>query len=264
MTRWLSILGLLAAGTAVWAADDNKSAVNKNAPKIQVISLSIHKAPPPKPNSFMASFDGVHMDVMVSVPKRFITGVDVKASKLDRFTDDKDNALYKKGGGLFGGGPEWLSNMGMRFDADGETFTIHIQGNKLPGKGAGKIIFKGSVNVKCGAEEKATDAKELTMKPKEEVDIGPFKLRRNQFGGIEILSSNENIKKIDILDDKGKPIMTSPPTHVRSPLPNEKLPYVYSLFLFGKRDKVSVKVHYFAKVETISVPLDLRVGLSLE
>jgi hypothetical protein len=264
MTRWLSALGLLAVGAALLAADDNKSVKGKISPKLQVLSLTIHKAPPSKPGVLMMFNNGVQMELMVSLPKRFITGVDVKASKLDRFSDDKNNALFKKSGGLLGGGLNWLSEFLIRYDPDGESVTVQFQGANPPGKGAGKILLKGSLNVKCGAEEKVTDAKELNLKSKEEADVGPFKVRVNQFGGIEVLSSDENVKKIEFLDDKGKPIMFGTQNRTRNPAPKEKLTHIYSYFLFVKPDKCTVKVHYFNKVETVTVPLDLRVGLSLE
>lgn len=258
MKRWLSVLCLLIFGASLLGADEK-------AVKTQVISLSIYKSPPPKPGTFMANANGVHMELMLSLPKQFITGVDAKASKLDRFSDDKDNVLFKKTGGLFGSGANWLAEYGMRFDAEGGA-VVHIQGNNPPGKGAEKIILKGSVTIKCGSEEKATDTKEMTHKPKEEADVGPFKVRVSQFGNtIEVLSSEENVKKIELFDDKGKPIFTGPPSHGRNLQAKDKMPFLYSVFLPGKRDaKFSVKIHYFPKVETVDVPLDLRIGLSLE
>lgn len=265
MKSRLSVLGLLLVSTTLLAAEDNKSADDKKAAKIQVISLAIYKTPPPKPGVFMPFTNGVQMGVMVSLPNQFITGVDVKASKLDRFTDDKDNVLFKKGGGFFGGGSNWLNEYGMRFDLDGESVTIQVQGANPPGKGADKILLKGSLNVKLGSDEKVTDAKEMAVKPKEEADVGPFKVRAGQFGTIEIASSNENVKKIDFFDEKGKPITVGPPGRIRNPnLAKDKLPFVYSYFLIGKREKFSFKIHYFTKVETVNVPLDLRVGLGLE
>jgi hypothetical protein len=265
MIRWLSGLCLLVVCAALLAGEDKKSADDKTSAKIQVTSLSIHKAPPPKPGTFTMSPNGVHMDVRLSLPNRFITGVDVKASKLDRFTDDKDNALFKKSGGLFSGGANWLNEYLVRYDPDGEAVTVQVQGTKPPGNGANKIILKGSLNAKCGSGEKVTDAKEMAFKPKEETEIGPFKVRVSQFGNtVEVLSKEENVKQIEIFDDKRKPILTGAPSHGRNPLDKEKSPYLYSVFLIGKRDKFTVKIHYFTRVESVNVPLDLRVGLSLE
>lgn len=263
MMRWLASLCLLAAATVLSAAGE-KSANDKKSAKIQVTSLSIFKAPPPKPGMFVLRANGLMMDIMISLPGRFITGLDAKSCKLDRFADDKDNVLFKKGGGLFGGGTNWLNEYAIRFDPDGESVVLQVQGSSTPAKNAEKILLKASLNVKYGSEDKTTDAKELTLKAKAEADIGPFKVRVGQFGNIEVWSSDENIKKVEFLDDKGKPIMTGLPGRNRHPSKTEKLSYGYSYFLLGKRDKLSIKIHYFTKVETIKVPLDLRVGLGLE
>jgi hypothetical protein len=263
MMRWLWALCVLAAATALLAADE-KSAKDKNTVKVLVTSLNIYKAPPPKPGTFMMRSNGLNMEILISLPGRRITGIDAKNSKLERFTDDKDKALFKKSGRLFGGGPNWINEYGVRLDPDGESVAVQIQGTDAPGKDAGKILLKGSLSVKCGSDAKTTDAKEMALKPKAETDVGPFKARVGQFGNIEIWSNDENIQKVEFLDDKGKPILTGQPGRQRNPSKQEKLAYGYSYFLFGKHDKCSLKIHYFTRIETVKVPLDLRVGLGLE
>ena len=259
MKRWFSALCFLMAGTALLTAAD------KPPVKIQVVSLAIYNGPPPKPGTFTLTPNGIHMELMVSLPDKPITGVDVKNSKLDSFRDDKDNVLFKKSGRLFGAGATWLQDFGMRYGPDGESVTLHIYGTDMPGKGANKLLLKGSLSIKCGADAKATDAKEMAMKPKEQADVGPFKVRVNQFRNqVQVETEDENIKKIEFLDDKGKeiPIRLSNRTRMESGKGKEH--YVYHYFLDIKSEKVSVKIHYFAKVKTVQVPLDLRVGLDLE
>ncbi len=259
MKLWFSALGLLMAGTVLCAAEDKTSA------KFQVTSLSIYKAPPPKPGTFMMVPNGVHMELMVSLPDKPITGVDVKNSKLDSFRDDKNNVLFKKSGGLFGGGATWLLELPMRYGPDGESVTMHIRGSNPPGKGANKILLKGSVNIKYGMDAKTTEAQEIAMKPKEQADVGPFKVRVSQFGNqVEVEAEDENIKRIEFLDDKGKEIPISPSHRTRMESGKGKGHYVYYYFLGSNSKKFSVKIHYFTKVETVQVPLDLRVGLDLE
>ncbi|HZV05647.1 MAG TPA: hypothetical protein VE999_11240 [Gemmataceae bacterium] len=265
MTRWLSVLGLLAAGAALLAGDDKKSNDDQKAAKIRVVSLSIYNAPPPKPGTFMAVPNGLNMDVMVSLPGRFIIGVDAKGSQLERFTDDKDHVLFKKGGGLFGTETHWILEHFMRFNPDGEAVTVTIRGTDPPGKGAEKILLKGSLNVLCGADEKVADAKEVAMKPKQEAEVGPFKVRVGPFGNaVEVLSDKENLKNVEFLDTNGKAIVTGLPTRSHTQSGRGKTSHHYNYFLAGKHEKFTVKIHYCTKVETVKVPLDLRVGLSLE
>ncbi len=258
MMRCFSIFCLLMAGTAL-PADDQKSA------KLQVISLAIYKAPPPKPGAFMMMPNGIHMELMLSLPGKPITGVDVKNSKLDSFRDDKDNVLFKKSGGLFGVGANWLQELGMRYGSEGESVTMQIRGTSPPGKGASRILLEGTLNIKCGQDPKATDAKEMAMKPKEQAEIGPFKVRVSQFGNqVEVEAEDENIQKIEFLDDKGKEIPTSPSHRAVMDSGKGKGHFVYYYFLGSKSDKFSTKIHYFTKVETVQIPLDLRIGLDLE
>lgn len=261
--RWLSTLCLFAVCVAVPAADEKKASDDKKSAKVKVTSLSISKAPPAKRGTFGRP-NGVRMETMVSLPGRFIVGLDPKTAKLDSFTDDKSNVLFKKGGGLFGGA-NWLTEFGMLFDPDGESVAFEIIGTNPPGKGAEKILLKGSLNVKVGSEEKATDKKEMALKPKEEAEVGPFKVQVNQFvNRVEVLTDEENIKKVEFFDDKDKPIQSGRPGRARVPADKGKMVHQYSYFLIGNPKKFTIKVHYFTKVESVTVPLDLRVGLDLE
>lgn len=265
MMRWFSGLCLLTTSTTLLAADDKQSVPGKKSAKIQVIALAIYKAPPPKPGTFLPSANGVNMEVMVSLPDQFITGIDVKGSPLDSFRDDADNVLFKKSGGLFGVGSSWLQDYGMRYGPDGESVTVQIRGTDPPGKGAHKILLKGSLNVKCGLDAKTTETKAIAMKSKEEAAVGPFKVQVNgSGGGVQVSSTEENIKKVEFFDDKNKPIATGPPSRFWMMSKKSETSYVYGFYLLGKREKFSIKVHYFNKVEKVKVPLDLRVGLDLE
>ncbi len=265
MMRWLSALSLFAAGTVVLAASDDKKADGeKKSAEIRIVSLSIYKAPPAMPGTFMMRPNGVNLEVMVSLPGRHIVGFDAKAAKLDRFTDDKENILFKQVGGIFGG-PSWLNEYGVRYDPDGASVTYQVNGNNPPGKGAEKLLLKGSVVLKCGTEPKSEEVKELEMKPKQEAAAGSFKVRVGQFGNqIEVLSPEENLQKVEFLDAKGKAIATGVPSRVRMPPNKDKLNYAYYYFLIGKHEKFSAKIHHFTKVESVTVPLDLKVGMGLE
>lgn len=263
MTRWLSALGVLAAGVALLAAEDKESTGAKRPADVSVISLTIRKAPPPKPGTYRQCPNGIDMEVRISLPEQCITGVDVESAKLDRFTDDKGHVLFHKDSGL---GAAWLPDYGMQFGPNGELVTVPVRGTNPPAKGAAKIILKGSLNVKCGSDAKATPVKVMALKPKQEVPLGPFTVRvRDSSGEIQVLSDEENIKNVEFFDAKGKPIVvTGPPGRKRISSGKGKWRYVYSYYLSGKKEKFSIKIHYFPKIKIVKVPLDLRVGLSLD
>jgi hypothetical protein len=266
--RLLSALCLFAASTALLAADDKKPADDKTSAKVQAIGLSIRKAPPAKPGAMMFVPQGVTMDLSIAKPGKFIVGIDAKASKLESFTDDKNNNL-KQAAGIFGGQSNWINEFATQYGPEDGQCTIQIMAGKAPGKGAGKILVKASLVVKCGMDEKTADKKEIALKANEEVSAGDFKMKVNFVGGfganLSVLSAEPRVKSVEFFDAAGKAIKpTSSGRRVNPFGPGGKPQASVDYFLNGKMDKVSFKVTYFDKVESVTVPLDLKVGLDLE
>ncbi len=151
---------------------------------------------------------------------------------------------------------------------DGENCTAQIIATDAAGKGTTKILVKGSLGVECGIDPKTTEAKELTLKAKEELSLGDFTMKVTQanptFAQINAAADKLRPKQVEFLDDKGKVIMTGPPNrYAFTPFGGKKQSGLND-FLHGKQEKVTVKLTYFEKVETATVPLDLSVGLGLE
>ena len=265
MTRWLSALCVLAAGTALLAADDKKEADDKGSAKFQVTRLEIRKSPPPKPGTFMFVNNGISMDVLVKPSMKNLTGIDFKASKLESFTDDKKNNLYKKAIGFFAGSNDWINEFSTQYAPEGDAVTIQMKASIPPGKGAEKVLVKASLVLRFGKDEKATEKKDIALKAKEEATVGPFQVKIGQFGGnqFNVISAEENLKNIELFDDKGKEIKLGPPGRMRM-MKGEKTEYTYSYYFFQKTSKVSIKINYYDKVESVKVPVDLKVGLALE
>ncbi|HWG42150.1 MAG TPA: hypothetical protein VN688_05140 [Gemmataceae bacterium] len=267
MKRWLSTLCLLAvAGFAV--AADEKAAEDKGSAKVRAVGLALHKPLPEKPGTIMYNPSGMTLDINVSLPGKFIVGVNAKDSKLESFTDDKKNDLFK-GKARFGPPANWISPFMTRIDPAGEHCTIQVGGAATPGKGAEKILLKGSLMVQCGTGEKTTEKKEIALKTNEEVAVGDFKMKVNSaasFGSsLAVLSAEPKVKSVEFFDAAGKAIKAMPQGRSTNPFgPGGKPQAVFSYFLNGKMDKVSFKVTYFDKLESATVPLDLRLGLDLE
>jgi len=267
--RWLSTLCLFAFGAALLAADEAKPADEKSSAKVQAIGLIVRKSPPPKPGAFGFAPNGVTMDLTVSKPGKFIVGIDAKASKLDSFTDDKKNNLFKKQPGVFGGADRWINEYMTQFGPEGESCTVQIMAANAPGKGAAKILVKASLIVQCGANEKTTDKKEIALKANEEVKVGDFTMKVNNAGdfgaGLAVLSAEPRVKSVEFFDADGKAMKTMPPGRGNIFDQQGKPQAAASYFLGGKKmDKVSFKITYFDKIEAVTVPLDLSVGLDLE
>lgn len=265
MMRWLSAPCLFVAAAGLLSAGDKKEAASKDTAKIQVTRLEIRKPPPQKAGGPFQMPDGISLAIMVSPPGKHVTGVDVKASKLDRLTDDKKNNLYKKAAFSFGGS-NWLSEF-AQYSPEGDSVTVLVSANNVPGSGASKVLLKASLVLNCGTDEKATDKKEIALKPKEEIALGSFKVQISPFSANQVLvsSDKENIKNVEFFDDTGKKLTTGAAGRMPAPPGSDKKKqYTYSYFLFQKTEKVSVKINYFDKVEKVTVPLDLRVGVSLD
>lgn len=264
MKRLLSALCLFVLATGVFADDDKKADDGKGSAKFQVTRLEIRKYPPPKPGTFMFMNNGVSMDVIVTPTGKYITGVDFKASKLESIIDDKKNNLFKKAEGFFATQSDWLNEFFTQYTPEGDAVTIQVKSSIAPGKGAEKLLLKASLVLKCGSEGKATEKKEIAMKANEEATIDSFKVKIGQFGNqFNVISTEENIKNIEVYDDKGKEIKVGAPGRNRT-TKGDKTEYNYSFFLIQKLTKFSIKVNYFAKVESLTIPVDLNVGLGLE
>lgn len=210
MMRLFSASCWFVAAAGLLIAGDKKEAADKDAAKIRVTRLEIRKPPPQKAGGPFQMSPGIALGIMVNPPGKHITGIDVRASKLDSLTDDKKNNLHKKPAFSFGGS-NWLSEF-AQYSPEGDSVTVLVSANNVPGSGASKVLLKASLVLHCGADEKATDKKEIALKPKEEIALGSFKVQISPFSANQVLviSDKENIKNVEFFDDKGKKLVLGP------------------------------------------------------
>jgi hypothetical protein len=261
--RLFGALCLFAAGTVVLAEDDAKTTATARA-----TGLSIRKPLPPKKKEMFAfTPPGTGLEVTVSAPGKFILGIDTKASKLGHFTDDK-KTKFDSGGGI--GGMSWLSDF-AQITPDGEQCTLQLSARTPPAKDANKLLVQATVVLKCGAEEKTTETKKITLKQNAETTIGSYTVKvlsegSNFSGGqVEIQSDARDVKKAEFFDANGKAIeIVLQPFRGTAFTGAGKMKQSISYFLPKKMDAVSVKITYFSKVDSLSVPFDLSVGIGLE
>ena len=125
----------------------------------------------------------------------------------------------------------------------------------------------------CGADEKATDKKEIAIKKDNKETVGAFTLQvvndGAMFGGpqVAVISDKQNLKAVEFLDAKGDPIKLFFPPYRQNlypTTPGGKMQYEMIGTLPKKMDAVTVKATYFDKTEAVSVPIDLNVGVGLE
>jgi hypothetical protein len=266
MKRWLSTLCVLACAAGLFAADEKKSDVTVQATGLMVRKPVPGKKKEPAPVAFTDN-GSTGLDVTLTATGKFVLGIDIKASKLDHFTDDKDTKLYTPQ--PFG---SWLSEFPL-ISAEGDVCTVHVNGLTAPAKGAAKLRLKATVVLTCGADEKATDKKEIAIKKDQKETVGAFTFQvvndGAMFGGpqIAVLSDKQNIKSVEFFDAKGEAIKLFFPPYRQNFYPTMaggKMQYGLVGTLPKKMDSVTVKAAYFDKTEAVNAPIDLDVGVGLE
>ncbi len=257
---------ILSLGLVMMGADRLAGQVKEPASTNQVISLEIHKKLPDAHKDMVFAFrDGTALSVMVSQPGKRILDVDATASKLESFTDDKQSVLTKPKGDRPGFGEMWLDGF-PRIAADGQHCVITLRAPNVPAAGAAAILVKASIALKIGSDPKTEELKNISLKPGDKAAIGKLSvgMPKENFGGaptIFISSDQPNVGPVVFLDANGKEIKTQPGGSSRLGLGN-KTEY-QSHFVFDNKipDKITVKVTYYTKVESVTVPLDLKTGV---
>jgi hypothetical protein len=248
--------------------------------KIEVVGLQVSKPLPAKPakddrfqmqSGSMFGSPGTHIHFFVTDSKRDVLDVDDKGSKVT-CTDDKGTDLAaekkKEGNNRF-------SFSRSPFDAreakDNGGTIIELEFPNTPAKGAGKVIVKGEVALRCGIGEVVVDKKDVALKPKTAVTAGPAeftidKAEDQDFGDvkfmIELKASQpfDAIREIEFLDADGKPIEHESMGSSSFGF-GGKMQYSRNIGLHKKVDKATMRIKHYKTIETVKVPLDLEIDV---
>jgi len=251
-------LGLCAA---LASADDKTTDKTKSEPTLKPMSVSVMRKADTKQFPFVAGSDQTIVSFLLSYPGKPLLGVD-PSSKLDSIKDDKGNSLIDDKGFF-----KLNFNTYPQIAKDRSAMIVSVNAfNRMPGKGASKVLLKGDPVVVYGTDEKSEQFKTFEFKEKGEAKAGDFQLKvtmekgfGNQGASFSLTSPSNGIKSLVVKDADGKEVDV----------------YASGTFGFGKQfttnytlqkplKEGSVTVHYFAKSEKVTVPVDLSVGLSLE
>jgi hypothetical protein len=247
-------LAALFSSTSLLAAGENKSKT------LRVVTLSIVKPLAEKDSelTFLSRPTGTAIELIVSQPGKRLLALDERASQLTRFTDDKKTDLSKtERDGCF-------EDFNRRVSPDGTRLGFGIRTTVVPAAGATRLLLKGKLVLMIGTQEKTVEVKKVALEGGGSVKVGPCEVRQDKrpFGEgslVRVQHSEPNLKGIVFLDKDGKVL---PSESVGSSFTrNGQTIYTVEYSVKGKLENGIVRVTYFSKIERVTVPLDLDIGV---
>ncbi|MGC6486369.1 MAG: hypothetical protein ACON4Z_01880 [Planctomycetota bacterium] len=245
------------------------SAAPCQAPQVEPVKLEVRRAPTLEGIDSFGD-PGVSLEVAVRAPGKPLLAVDEEKSKLVRFVDDAGTDLAKTASkGFF----FWVSKRSDFGDGPKDACILEIRTKGLPAKKAGRIELEAEVAMRSAS---GSERKEQTVKLKKgaKITCGPVPMffssvDESDFGDSAVtvqVSANEPmdaVKEIEFLDAAGAPMKTESMGSSSFGFGGKKT-YSRAFGLPQKPAKVTVRLTYFAKVETVTVPIKLSLGMGLQ
>lgn len=217
--------------------------------------------------------EGTSIHLLAANPKALVIGMSGKKSRIASLMDDKQTNLLKAGkqDDRFGGG--MFGPLQAHVAPGGRRCALEIKAPKIPARGATKLQLDATVVLLCGADERTVEQKGLNLKKGTKLTIGPVPLTLGQiedarFGEAKQMVTFESkqplsaIKKVEFLSADGKPIKHQSMGSGEGGF-NDNITYSVSYGLMQKVDSVTVKLTYFDKIEELTLPLKIDIGLGL-
>jgi hypothetical protein len=234
--------------------------------KLQIISLEIKK-PAPDDNYFPDFKFITQIEFVISLRNKHI--VDAQPGKLASLTDSDGKNLLKAVSDPLPATIEWWQGFGRpTISEDGKYCTMPVRGGRIPSLGANSIQVKGQMQVISGFDEKTIEVKNVVLDGDFNIRVGPFIMKRDvtdapgvAFGWKEAKA----IKGVAFLTTNGKVIKAAAPGTGPTPPPPRTFTsegYKEKHYrLPDTRDRCTVRVTYFDRLETVTVPIDIQVGV---
>jgi hypothetical protein len=264
------VMGVLASHGS--AADAPAVTKTESKPSVIVGGLSIARAK--KDDKFGRSMAfsmqaGTNVSLYVSMPGKTIIELDRNASKLTKFTDDKGTVLAEPGSAK--GFESWLGSFPHIAD-DGHSCAPSVGSKKLPAAGASALIIDATLAFICGEAPKTVQS-DVSLTKGTPVKLGTVAAKIRKVGepsygkmksSVTFTSSQsfDTIRKLVFLDSAGKEIKSRGSGHGSSTFGSKKT-YSRTYDLAKKVDKVTIKIDYWGKIETVTVPVKLNVQMGL-
>jgi hypothetical protein len=258
----LALCGLPCAFLAAKQAEGEK-------PAVKVLTLEMRKQAPPGIDPSIGDYStSTTMLVMLSLPDKQILAIDAKASSLESMTDDKSTDLTKPDKkNLYP--RKWLDDFSMaRVSKDKKHCSIHVFFPAVPAEGAMKLTLKAKFVVLCGAEEKNAEGKNVELKDGKSTKVGSVIVsynKNNSFGNntaVSIICEDApRIKSVTFLDKDGQALKTNDYNYLSRNTAGGRNDWISNYTIDGKVDQATVRIIYYDKLESVTVPAELQVGV---
>jgi hypothetical protein len=295
--KWMlavTLVSLAHAGSGYGAAQEAKaaaaetSASSKSTPshpsKVEVIEMSVDSRSKQEQlqvqlspsEQMLFTMAGVPIETStnlkfkVSVPGKIILGADTAAWKIDSFTDDKGTDLFAAPGQAPKDSDlkKWL-----QIAEDGKSCNFEVQAvGSVPGADASRLSLSGTIALRCGSGRSTNSHKNVALKVGTKITASPIplaisavKMHKPQqgnmvssenFGQVTLKSSQsmERLLNIEIVDPAGGSLGGSS---------NRGEANTWVLDVERIRPGLTIKVTSLAKVETVTIPLQVSTGLDI-
>lgn len=262
MFRSWTAVTLVAAACAVAAFGRDEGDKPAKKASVEPVSLSVNKKLDEKDFQF-PPFGGVYLSVLISHPGKQILGIDQQAGKVSELKDDKGTSLLATG--LFK--PSFVQS---NLSKNREKLIVSVNSGTPPSKGSTRLTLKGEVVLRCGLDEKTTEAKEVEIKltkADDKIKVGDYTIKITQEKGFgesgatfTLSGAKPGIKSLSIKDDDGKEVEYNPGFAYQDFQTKEQ---VSTFFLRRQVKKMKLAITYYNKEEKVTVPVNVSISIGL-
>ena len=238
------------------------------APVVKVVGLQVMAPRPDKPQLSVVEGHrgGTWLYVQVARATTHFIDLDAKASTVASFTDDKGTTLLApKARSL------WDKPISGQVATGGGACTLQFYSSKTPAPGASKLSVKATAVLRCGAGRKTVEQKALALKAGSAITVGPVPMtvkdvRPSSWGKSKLVvelggeSDDKAIQGFTFLGSDGKEIPHAQLGHNRFRM-GTKVRWSRTIGLEQKIDVVAVKIAYFERLESLTVPVEVTASL---
>ena len=171
-------------------------------------------------------------------------------------------------------------------DARQAAFSIHLQ--DAPATGATQLLLRGDIVARVGTPEQSAEPKDVELTAGQAIKAGPLTLTIRsvtaaaaevspregvEAGSVQLTvgfqcdKSADLVRQVQFFDAAGKEI----PSRLNRPAARfsegdsvpEQVEQAFNCTLFGGPRRVRIKVTYVDRIDTFTIPINLRTGLGI-